>query len=72
MEQQYEFVEKAIKEGEVKELCILYNTSKDKADAWPSASLPAQQDTLRRNRPILGTHGGPNMLGVCLLGKLTK
>ena len=75
MEQQYEFVEKAIKEGEVKELCILYNTSKDKADALAERIAPLYP----RNKilfaeigPILGTHGGPNMLGVCLLGKLTK
>jgi DegV family protein with EDD domain len=74
-EQQYEFIEKAVKEGEVKELCIMYNTSKDEADALAErvAHLyPREKILFGEIGPILGTHGGPNMLVVCLRGKLTR
>lgn len=75
MEQQYEFIEKTIREGEVKDLSIMYNTSKDEADALAErvAPLYAREKILMGEiGPILGTHGGPNMLVVCLRGKLIK
>ncbi len=75
MEQQYEFVEKAIREGEVKELSIMYNTDKDEADAFAkriAPLYPPEKIIMGEIGPILGTHGGPNMLVVCLRGKLVK
>jgi len=75
MEQQYEFIEKAVKEGEVKEVSIMYNTSKDEADALAdriAPLYPKEKILMGEIGPILGTHGGPNMLVVCLRGKLVK
>ncbi|HAS28209.1 MAG TPA: DegV family protein [Dehalococcoidia bacterium] len=75
MEQQYEFVEKTIREGDVKEISVMYNTNKNAADilAERIAPLyPREKILMGEIGPILGTHGGPNMLGVCLRGKLAK
>lgn len=75
MEQQYEFVKKTIREGKVKELAVMYNTSKDKADALADRISPlyAREKMLMGEiGPILGTHGGPNMLAVCIRGNLAK
>ncbi len=75
MEQQYEFIEKAVKEGEVKEVSIMYNTSKDAADTLAdriAPLYPKEKILMGEIGPILGTHGGPDMLVVCLRGKLVK
>ena len=75
MEQQFEFIEKAIKEGEVKELTIMYNTRQDEADALAdriAPLYPREKILMGEIGPILGTHGGPNMLVTCIHGKLVK
>jgi len=75
MEQQYEFIQKAVKEGDVKEVSIMYNTSQDEANALAdriAPLCPREKILMGEIGPILGTHGGPNMLVVCLRGKLTK
>ena len=75
MEQQFEFIEKAIKEGEVKEISIMYNTRQDEADALAdriAPLYPREKILMGEIGPILGTHGGPNMLVACIHGKLVK
>jgi DegV family protein with EDD domain len=75
MEQQYEFIEKAVREGEIKELTVMHNTSKDEANALIeriAPMYPREKILTGEIGPILGTHGGPNMLVVAIHGKLTK
>ena len=75
MEQQYEFIEKAIKKGEVKELAIMYNTSPDEANALAdriSPLYPREKIIMGEIGPILGTHSGPNQLVVCIHGNLAE
>lgn len=74
LEQQYEFIEKAIDEGKVEELAIMYNTKKDEAEALAdrvAPMYPREKIIMGEIGPILGTHSGPNITAVCLLGKLT-
>ncbi|HAS05129.1 MAG TPA: DegV family protein [Dehalococcoidia bacterium] len=75
MEQQYEFIEKAVREGDVKGLSIMYNTSQDAANALADRIAPIYpRDKILMGEigPILGTHGGPDMLVVCIRGNLAK
>ena len=53
----------------------MYNTSKDAADTLAdriAPLYPKEKILMGEIGPILGTHGGPNMLVVCIRGKLTK
>jgi DegV family protein with EDD domain len=75
MEQQYEFIEKAIKEGDVKEIAIMYNTRPDEANSLAdriAPMYPREKILMGEIGPILGTHSGPNMLVVCIHGNLAK
>ena len=75
MEQQYEFIEKAVREGEIKELTVMYNTSPDEANALIeriAPLYPREKIITGEIGPILGTHGGPNMLVVAICGKPAK
>jgi DegV family protein with EDD domain len=75
MEQQYEFIEKTIKEGELKELAVMHNTSPDEANILIdriAPMYPREKILTGEIGPILGTHSGPNMLVVCIYGNPTK
>jgi len=75
LEQQYEFVERTIREGEVKDLAIMYNTKQDEANALATRIAPLyprEKIIMGEIGPILGTHSGPNLTAVCIRGRLTR
>jgi DegV family protein with EDD domain len=75
LEQQYESVERAIREGEVKDLAIMYNTKQDEANALAdriAPLYPREKIIMGEIGPILGTHSGPNLTAVCIRGRLTR
>ena len=75
LEQQYEFVERTIREGEVKDLAIMYNTKQDEANALAdriAPLYPREKIIMGEIGPILGTHSGPNLTAVCIRGRLTR
>jgi len=52
----------------------MYNTKKDEAEALAdrvAPMYPREKIIMGEIGPILGTHSGPNITAVCLLGKLT-
>ncbi|MFA5629761.1 MAG: DegV family protein [Dehalococcoidales bacterium] len=75
VEQQYEFIKKAAEGGKIKELSIMYNTDRDEADALAdrvSSMYPREKIIMGEIGPILGTHGGPDILVVCIRGNLNE
>jgi DegV family protein with EDD domain len=75
LEQQYEFIVRALEDGEVKELAIMYNTKKEEANALAervSSLYPREKIIMGEIGPILGTHSGPNLTAVCIHGKIAK
>jgi len=58
--------------GNVKDLAIMYNTTKDEANnlADRIAPLyPREKIIMGEIGPILGSHAGPNLLVACYRGK---
>jgi fatty acid-binding protein DegV len=73
IEKQYTFLSDALSEkGNVKDLAIMYNTTKDEANnlADRIAPLyPREKIIMGEIGPILGSHAGPNLLVACYRGK---
>jgi DegV family protein with EDD domain len=72
IEKQYSFLTDALNEkGNVKDLAIMYNTTKDEANnlADRIAPLyPREKIIMGQIGPILGSHGGPNLIVTCYRG----
>ncbi len=76
LEQQYQFIANALKEkGRVKDLAIMYNTTEKEANALAervAPLYPREKIIMGPIGPILGTHAGPNLVGVVIRGKLPE
>jgi DegV family protein with EDD domain len=75
LEQQYEFIVRALENGEVKDLAIMYNTKQEEANALVdriSPLYPREKIITGEIGPILGTHSGPNLTLVCIRSKIAK
>ena len=72
IEKQYTFLAEALSEkGNVKDLAIMYNTTRNEANnlADRIAPLyPRDKIIMGEIGPILGSHGGPNLLVTCYRG----
>jgi DegV family protein with EDD domain len=72
IEKQYSFLSDALSEkGNVKELAIMYNTTKDEANALAdriALIYPREKIIMGEIGPILGAHAGPNLLVTCYRG----
>ncbi len=72
IEKQYTFLADALSEkGNVKDLAIMYNTTKDEANnlADRIAPLyPREKIIMGQIGPILGSHGGPKLIVTCYRG----
>ncbi len=69
LEQQYNFIARAVEEGNLKELAIMYNTRPDAAEELATLIAPAyphDKIIMGEIGPILGTHSGPNITAVCI------
>jgi DegV family protein with EDD domain len=73
VEQQYLFVCNALKEkNNVKELAVMYNTTQKEANALVdriALLYPREKIIMGEIGPILGAHGGPNLIVICFRGK---
>jgi DegV family protein with EDD domain len=74
IEQLYVFASNALKEkNNIKDLAIMYNTNQKEANELVdriAPLYPREKIIYGPIGPILGTHAGPNLLAVCLRGKL--
>jgi len=74
LEMQYTFMASALKQKDnVKDLAIVYNTTQKEANALAdriSPLYPREKIVMGPIGPILGAHAGPNLVGVCIRGKL--
>ncbi len=73
LEQLYVFMTNALKaKGNVKELAIMYNTTQKEANALADRIAPLysrEKIIMGEIGPILGAHGGPNLIVICFRGK---
>ena len=72
IEKQYSFLTDALNEkGNVKDLAIMYNTTKDEANNLADRIAPLytrEKIIMGQIGPILGSHGGPNLIVTCYRG----
>lgn len=68
----YDYMSSALQvKGNVKELAIMYNTAPQDAEALRdriAPLFPVEKIIMAEAGPILGTHAGPNLLGVSIRG----
>jgi DegV family protein with EDD domain len=75
LEQQYDFMVRALEDGEIKELAIMYNTKPEEANALANRIAPLyprEKIIMGEIGPILGTHSGPNLTLICIRGRISK
>jgi DegV family protein with EDD domain len=74
LDMEFNFVTAALKQkGQVKELAVMFNTTVTEAQALVNRIAPLyprEKIIMAEIGPILGTHAGANLVGICIQGKL--